>query len=386
MSNLPALLGGAPVRPGGPPKWPLADDDVRAALKRVYGDGSWGVYHGPNCKALEERLRQQFQVEHILLCGSGTYAVELGLRALKIGPGDEVILADYDFPGNFLTIHAVGAVPVLVDVDPGNWNLSLASFENAIGPATKAVLVSHLHGGLVPMRALTMLAKNRGLAVLEDAAQCPGAMIQGRCAGTWGDAGIISFGGSKLLSAGRGGALLTPHDEVAQRARTLQLRGNLVCPLSELQAAVVVPQLEKLAERRRRRAENVRRLLNLLIDVPGLLGFANPQDVGEPDYYKAGFQYDAAAFGLPRARFLDALQAEGIALSEGFAAAHVGRSPRRFRQGGGLHEAERAHNGCIVLHHPVLLGSPEDIADVAQAVHKIHQCREALACYDSNKR
>src|SRR5262245_3095534 len=149
MSELPAALGGTPVRLGGPPTWPPADDDVRAALERVYRDGSWGVYHGPNCTSLEESLRRFFEVEHVVLCGSGTYAVELGLSALKVGQGDEVILSAYDFPGNFLTIHAIGAMPVLVDVDPRNWNMNLDGLDCAVSPATKAVVVSHLHGGLV---------------------------------------------------------------------------------------------------------------------------------------------------------------------------------------------------------------------------------------------
>ena len=376
--QMPVLLGGEPVRSGGPPSWPPADDDVLAALERVYREGSWGIYHGPNCGILGQRLREQFQVEHVLLCGSGTYAVELGLRALKVGPGDEVLLAAYDFPGNFLTIHAIGAMPVLVDIDAGNWNLSFARLQEAVSSTTKAVIVSHLHGGLVPMRELTAWARERRLAVLEDAAQCPGAVIQGRPAGTWGDAGIISFGGSKLLSAGRGGALLTPHDDVAQRARTLHLRGNLVCPLSELQAAVLLPQLDKLAERNRRRAENVARLLEELLDVPGLTPFANPPEIGAPGYYKLGFQYDQEDFGMVRARFLDAARAEGMAFSEGFAAAHIGRSPRRFRWGSELAQAERAHHGCVVLHHPVLLGAPEEAADVARAIRKIYQCRDVL--------
>src|SRR5467141_2754113 len=129
MSDLPALLGGAPVRPNGPSAWPLADPEILDALQRAYHDGSWGVYHGPHGPALEQALLDYFGVDHVLLCGSGTYAVELGLRALKIGPGDEVLLAAYDYPGNFLTIHAVGAVPVLVDVDATNWNLAVAGLD-----------------------------------------------------------------------------------------------------------------------------------------------------------------------------------------------------------------------------------------------------------------
>lgn len=379
MSDLPAVLGGRPVRPQGPPTWPPADADILGALTRAYHDGSWGVYHGPGCAALKHALRTQLQIEHVLLCGSGTFAVELGLRALKVSSGDEVLLSAYDFPGNFLNIHAVGAMPVLVDAAPANWNLAVDRLDMATSQACKAVIVSHLHGGLVPMRELTAWAKDRGISVLEDAAQCPGATVQGRPAGTWGDAGIISFGGSKLLSAGRGGALLTPHDEVGQRARTYSLRGNLVCPLSELQAAVLMPQLRKLDERNRQRTDNVERLVQQLADIPGLKPFGQGRELGEPGYYKLGLQYEATAFGLPRARFVAAVRAEGVALAEGFPAAHVGRSPRRFRAGTELTEAERAHHGCVVLHHPVLLATAADVDEAARAIRKIYEHRDAVS-------
>src|SRR5207253_3531136 len=142
-----------------------------------------------------------------------------------------------------------------------NWNLRLDALPAAIGPATRAVIVSHLHGGLVPMRELTALASAKGIRVIEDAAQVPGALVQGRKAGAWGDAGILSFGGSKLLSAGRGGALLTSQADVHQRARLYQHRGNVLSPLSELQAAVLLPQLDKLDARNARLILHVKNLL-----------------------------------------------------------------------------------------------------------------------------
>src|SRR5262249_47486211 len=127
----------------------------------------------------------------------------------------------------------------------------------AVRPASKALIVSHLHGGLVAMREVMAAAAAHGLGVVEDAAQAPGAQVQGRPVGSWGDVGVLSFGGSKLLSAGRGGALLMRDPAIHQHARRGSFRGNQVSPLSELQAAVLLPQLEKLAERNRARADNV---------------------------------------------------------------------------------------------------------------------------------
>jgi dTDP-4-amino-4,6-dideoxygalactose transaminase len=297
-----------------------------------------------------------------------------------VGPGDEVVLAAYDYGGNFLAVHAVGALPVLADVEADNWNLAPEALGQAFGPATRAVIASHLHGGLVPMRELTALAAAHGVRVVEDAAQAPGATVQGRPAGTWGDAGVLSFGGSKLLSAGRGGALLTRHADVHQRARLALHRGNQVCPLSELQAAVLLPQLDRLAERNAHRARAAAFLARRLGAVPGLRPLRNREAAGEPGYYKFGLQFDAGRFGLSRARLVAAARAEGVALDEGFRALHAGRSPSRFRQAGPLTEADRAHAGAVVLHHPVLLGTEAELEQVAAAVEKVHAHAGRLGC------
>lgn len=357
------------MRPEGPPDWPPPDEAVAEAVAAALRDGSWGKYSGGHVERLEERLAHDCGVAHALTCGSGTFAVELALRALKVGPGDEVVLAGYDYTGNFLCVHAVGARPVLVDVAPHNGNLDPARLEEAFGPATKAVIVSHLHGGLVPMAAVIEAAQRRGIKVVEDAAQAPGATVQGRRAGSWGDVGVLSFGGSKLLTAGRGGAILTPHADVLQRARLVQNRGNVVCPLSELQAAALLPQLDKLDERNTRRRAAVARLTELLRGVPGLTPFRNVVD-GDACYYKVGYHFDEAAFGLSRARFVSAARAEGIAFDEGFRALHVGRSPSRYRRAGELREADRVHVGTVVLHHPVLL-VVDGVEQAARAARKI---------------
>lgn len=373
----PALLGGPPVRPAGPPPWPPADPEVRAALVAAIDAGEWGRYHGPHLAGLEAALAAFHRVPHALTCASGTLAVEAALRALKVGPGDEVILAAYEYESNFLTVHALGAKPVLVDVAPGNWNLDPAGLEAAFSPATKAVVCSHLHGGLVPMREVVDLARRQNVGVVEDAAQCPGATVQGRLAGTWGDVGTLSFGGSKLLSAGRGGALLTRDPQLSQRARLWLHRGlQQWAPLSELQAAALRPQLAKLSAATAYRAAMVGQLAAAL--PPSLVPFENAVTDSQPAFYKVGLRYDADAFGLSRDLFVKAVRAEGVALDAGFSAPHVGRSPSRFRAAGDLPHATAAHAGCVVLHHPVLSGTSADIAQVAEAVAKVHRHRAAL--------
>ncbi len=383
-----AIHGGRPIRPEGPPTWPLLDVAVEAALNGAFADGSWGKYHGPHCRALSEMLATMHSREHVVLTCSGTAAVELALRGLRIGAGDEVVLSAYDFEGNFKNVLAVGAKPVLIDIDPLTGQLDVTQLEAARSPQTKAIIASHLHGGVVDMPAVRAFADQYQLAVIEDAAQMPGAMIQGRVAGTWGDIGILSFGGSKLLTSGRGGALFTNDAAIVQRIRLHTLRGNDTYPLSELQAAVLLPQFERLTERNQQRAVNVRLLLELLRDIKDLSSFVRSNDCdrsiksldfqivtarfNQPGFYKLGFWYDSAQFGdLSRDQFASALRAEGIALDPGFRALHLTHSKGRFRAVNDLPNAARADSSLLVLHHPVLLGNEDDLRQIAEALSKI---------------
>src|ERR1041384_5855373 len=156
--TLPALLGGSAIRPQGPPDWPPHDDAVAQALLAAHRDGSWGKYAGGRVEELEQRLAQMHGVRHALACGSGTFAVELALRALKVGPGDEGLLPAYASEGNFLSLHPAGPPPPARAAARGRGAGGPASrgrppslIGGAVGPRTRAVVVSHLHGGVVPM-------------------------------------------------------------------------------------------------------------------------------------------------------------------------------------------------------------------------------------------
>ena len=361
-----------------PPAWPLLDEAVEAALRRAFADGSWGKYPGSNCRELADRLAALHECEQVVLTCSGTAAVELALHGLNVGTDDEVILSAYDFEGNFKNVLTVGAKPVLVDVDARSGQLDVSQLEAARSPRTKAIIVSHLHGGVVVMPDVRMFADQHGIAVIEDACQMPGATVQGRVAGTWGDVGVLSFGGSKLLTAGRGGALVTRDSGIAQRIRVHTQRGNDAYPLSELQAAVLVPQLDRLAERNQLRTENVSRLLALLSDVAGLRCFVEAAGSGDPrraqsretlpGFYKLGFWFDAVALGCSRDDFAGSMRSKGIALDPGFRALHRTHARGRFRAVNDLPNATRADESILVLHHPVLLGTAEELRAVRDAI------------------
>src|SRR5262245_42305259 len=370
--GVPAFLGGTPVRPQGPPAWPAADLDVLDALRSAHADGSWGQYLGPHVSALETLLAEVHGVPHALTCSRG--AVEGALQALGVGPGDEVVLGAYDYEPNFLTLHHLGAIPVLVDVSPTNGCLDPAGLESAIGPKTKAILVSHLHGGLVPMARVMEIAARVGMRVVEDAAQVSGATVECRPAGSWGDVGVLSFGGSKLLTAGRGGAILTAHADVLQRARLALSRGvQQWAALSQLQAAVLIPQVRKLPEMTALRHEHVQQLVEALRDVPGLRPFRNELPDSRPAYFKVGFFLDEDAFGVPRDLFVKAMRAEGIAFDPGFRALHIGRTASRYKATESLVHAQTAGRSVVCLHHPVLSLGPEAVEEVVVAIRRINR-------------
>lgn len=378
-SSRPAILGGEPVRPEGPPDWPLPDPAVEAALRQAWADGNWGRYHGRYAEQLRARLAAFHDVAHVHLCASGTAAVELALRGVGVGPGDEVLLAAYDFKANFQNVLALGAVPVLVDVRADDWQLDVSKLAAALSDRTRAVLVSHLHGGVVDMPGVGDFAQAHRLAVVEDVCQMPGATVFGRRAGTWGDAGVLSFGGSKLTTAGRGGAVLTRRDDVAQRIRIHTQRGNDLSPLSELQAAVLLPQWDGLEVRNAHRAGAVG-FLRAALQPYGGLKILPASPLSEPGYYKLGMQYAPADFGgVSRDAFSAAMRAEGIALDGGFRALHKVHPGRRYRSAQPLTEADRADAGILTLHHPVLLGTPADWQQIVTAVEKLLRAAADLA-------
>lgn len=360
------------------PIWPLPDDDIQAALHDAYASGDWGRYHGKCCAKLAAELQNYLAVPHVTLCASGTVAVELALRGLGIGPGDEVILAGYDFPGNFRAVEAVGASVVLVDVAELNWNIDPQQVMQAAGANTRAAIISHLHGGLVPMRDLAAWAEKHGIGLVEDACQCPGAMVETRPAGTWGHTGVWSFGGSKLLTAGRGGAVFTRDPRIHQRIKIACQRGNDAFPLSELQAAVLRPQLAKLDSRNLARSLAAEQLARRLGDFattrpPGIRMLRNSPGDLWPAYYKLGFKF--LPDELPRsnrAQFLAAVRAAGVALDEGFRgftgrASGSGAQPR-CRKFGDLRHSEAAASQAMILHHPVLLSDAATLDRVADAI------------------
>ncbi len=244
--------------------------ELMAALGRVV-DSSQFVLGGEG-RALETDVAAACGVAHAVGVGSGTDALRLALSALDIGAGDEVITPAFSFVASATTIMMTGATPVFADIDPDTYNVDARAVERAITPRTRAIMPVHLYGCPAPVDEIVALARARGLAVIEDAAQAIGARLHGRPVGSWGDVACLSFYPTKNLGAcGDAGMAVTSRAEVAERLRRLRHHGDggryrhvelgYCSRLDEMQAALLrvkLIRLEGWTEARRRIAARYR--------------------------------------------------------------------------------------------------------------------------------
>jgi dTDP-3-amino-3,4,6-trideoxy-alpha-D-glucose transaminase len=212
---------------------------------------------GTELEAFEEEFAAYCETDHSIGVSSGTEAIVLALRALAIGPGDEVIVPSNSFIATAEAVSLVGATPRLVDVDPATHLITAEAVEAAIGPRTRCVIPVHLMGSTVDMEPLLEVARAAGIQVIEDCAQAHGARYRGRRVGTLGDLGCFSFYPTKNLGAwGDGGAVTAADPELAQRVRLLRSHGEgpryhhsivgTTARLDALQAALLRVKLRRL--------------------------------------------------------------------------------------------------------------------------------------------
>lgn len=254
-------------------------DQLMAAIQGVLKSGQFIL--GPNVKAFEQEVAAYLGVKHAVGVNSGTDALVIALRALGIGPGDEVITTPFTFFATAEAISQAGATPVFVDIEPKTFNINPELIEPAITPRTKAILPVHLYGQAADMDPIMALAAKYNLKVIEDTAQAFGGEYKGRKLGTIGDAGCFSFFPSKNLGAfGDGGLIAANDDEIAEAARMLRVHGakkkyynemiGYNSRLDEIQAAILrvkLPHIDKWNEARRQAAARYNELLKVVPDM-----------------------------------------------------------------------------------------------------------------------
>lgn len=245
-------------------------NEIDEAIHQVLEAGQFIL--GPNVAALESEISAYLGVKRGVGVASGTDALVLALRALEIGPGDEVIVPSYTFFATAGAVLLVGAIPVCVDIEPDHYSIDVGKITERITPQTRAIIPVHLYGHPANITAVMEIAGERGLKVIEDNAQALGAEYRGHKTGSMGDIACLSFFPSKNLGGcGDGGMVVTNDDDLADRVRMLRTHGwrkkyfpemvGYNSRLDELQAAILRVKLRHLNgwnERRRILAERYR--------------------------------------------------------------------------------------------------------------------------------
>ena len=188
--------------------WPSFGADEIAAVARVLNSGKVNYWTGEECKLFEQEFANHFICNHAVAVANGTVALDLALRALKIGKGDEVVVTPRTFLASVSSIINAGAKPVFADVDPDSQNISIESVQKVITPNTRAILCVHLAGWMCEMDQFSDLAKSHGLHLIEDCAQSHGAKLNGRHAGTFADISAWSFCQDKIMTTGGEGGMV----------------------------------------------------------------------------------------------------------------------------------------------------------------------------------
>lgn len=310
-----------------PRRWGAAE---LARLTAMVGQSSLFYWKGPQTEALLAEFRKHYALAHAFPCSSGSAALHIAVAALRLQPGDEVIVPAITDMGSVIGILYQQGVPVFADLEPHTYNLDPADVRRRITPKTRAIMAVHLAGNPCDMAALVALAKEHKVALIEDCAQAWGARWQGQPVGLQGDIACYSFNEFKHVSCGDGGIVATNdprlgpglskwgdkyYDRVAGGRDPEELAPNY--RISEPQAAVATAQLTKLQEITADRVRAGRHLTAGLAGTPGLqLPAVRPGDTHSYWFYL--LRLEPGRFKATRDEFAAALKAEGVACTPGY--------------------------------------------------------------------
>lgn len=321
--------------------WPSFTDEEVDAVSSVLRSNRVNYWTGQECRDFEREFAEAIGVGHAVSLANGTLALDVALKAVGVGPGDDVIVTPRTFVASVFCVMNAGARPVFADVDHDSGNMTAETVRSVLTPTTKAIVCVHLAGWPCEMDALSALANERGIAVIEDCAQAHGARYRGRSVGALGDIGAWSFCQDKIITTGgEGGMVTTANPRYWERMWSYKDHGkswNAVYRkkhppgyrwvhesvgtnwrMLEVQAAIGRIQLRRLAEWKAARSRNAMHIAQACRDVPALRVPAAPAHV-EHAYYR---QYvyvrpSELARGWSRDRIVEAITAEGVPAYQG---------------------------------------------------------------------
>lgn len=405
-----AINGGPKTieRPLGRP-WPEFGSPEREALMSVLESRIW--WRGGHTKpehswvARFENFFAHFQdCEYGIACTNGTQAIELALKAIGIKPGDEVICPASTFVATATAVILVNAIPIIVDIEPEYYQIDPDAIEAAITPRTAGIIPVHYGGYPADMDRINAIAKKHGLFVIEDCAHAHGSQWKGKGCGSWGDIGAFSLQMGKTLTCGEGGIVTTNEAELAAKAFAYHHIGrfpgrpfyehHIVASnlrMTEWQGAIAYCQAQRLLEQTFRREQNAKYFEAGLREIPGVAPIERRPEVTRWGFYFYHFKFKSEEFeGLSKARFQEALAAEGLPTSSGhlhpiqknplFTNRNFGpvcwpagiEAPDYSKVETPVAERILAEEG-ICLNHALFLGDKEDMDLMLDAIRKIRE-------------
>lgn len=409
-----------PVRQKPFPAWPVFDRTEEEALLKVLRSGKWWRFaFGQGVELAEPEKGERSQVavfqeafakahgcRYGIAAANGTGTLEMGIRAMDLDIGDEIIVPAYTYVASATCVLQNNLVPIFVDIDPDTYNIDPARVEEAITPRTRAIMVVHFGGQPADMDRIMAISRRRKLPVIEDAAHAHGCEWRGRRAGSFGLFSSFSFQASKNMTAGEGGIVCSNNRKIAAECDSMMWAGRKVgrpwyefhrlgwnYRITEFQAAILNCQLARLDAQNRVRERNATYLSAKLAEIDGIRPLVHDRRTTAHGYHIYMFRYDGKAAGLPRAEFLKALAAEGVPAFSGYTFP-LYRTPmflrKRFINGsfplGTKYHAdvdyaafarkcpvsERAcRSEAVWLAQNLFLGDESDMMDIVRAVRKV---------------
>ncbi len=423
MPEALALLGGKPVRTRPWPLWPRATPETERALLTVLHSGRWaltGAYCGEPCyeRRFAAAFAQYHGVPHCTPTTSGTASLTLALLALGVGPGDEVLVPGLTWVACASAVLAIGAVPILVDIDHDSLAMSPAAAKEAVTDRTRAILVVHPFCTLAALDEFLELSRATAIPLIEDCSQAHGAAWRGQRVGTMGAVGCFSMQQSKVLTSGEGGACITRDPQLYERMEQLRsdgrmfssatarmgrlelvevgaVQGRNLC-MSEFQAAVLLDRLQHLDEENAHRAARAETLGRLLDGMSGVSLLSTPADVTSRTYYNLVIRIDPDHFAGQSVDTVARALAEELGTPVNPVYRPMNRHPlyqpskaprgdlseqewrRRDCTRFATPTADRVRATCMTLTHPVLLDDDAAMEDIARAIAKVRALAPSL--------
>jgi len=398
-----AINSGNPVRTEGWPEWAVYDDREIKSVMEVIGGRYWGgvlAKSGLKEAELEEKFAHFHGCEHGICVCNGTAALHVAVMAAEIGQGDEVIVPAITWRATASAVMMTGATPILVDTDPDTYCLDPDRIGEALTERTKAIIPVYNYGNSPDMDNIMEIARKNDLVVIEDCARAHGFRWKDRSIGSLGDMGCFSFQQGKFMTAGEGGMIITNDRKYKERCYALKDCGReregdqyskgvlnwFNYRMTQLQAAVLLIQFERLTEQRDLRDANSRYLSARLKEIEGIQPLRIDPKLTKRHPWPYVFKYDASHFnGVPIERFRESLKAEGVPCGDVDSPLYdqlvflKGSMPYHLY----VEEREKARSRCPVadkapreavsLSHSLFLGSRSDMDDIVQAVRKIKE-------------